>query len=420
MEDYIPDNKYKLMANRVVITGMGIYSCIGKNLEEVKESLYHGKSGIGIEEIRKEIGYRSPLTGILELPQLKGKLDRRLRIGLAEEGEFAYISTLEALANANVDMKFLEENEVGILFGNDSSAKAVILANDVISEKKDTTLLGSSAIFQSMNSTVTMNLAVIFKLKGINFTVSAACASGSHAIGLGYHFIKHGLQKMVICGGAQEINFYSMGSFDALGAFSLRTDEPTKASRPFDRDRDGMVPSGGAATVILEDYDQAIARGANIIAEVVGYGFSSNGGHISQPNDQGSHIAMKRALEDAGMEPSEIEYINAHATSTPLGDQYEAMAIFQTFGENGPLVSSTKSMTGHECWMAGASEIVYSTIMMQNSFIAPNINFENPDEHSAKLNIATKTIDKEINAFLSNSFGFGGTNSALIVKKFKE
>ncbi|MCE5344957.1 MAG: beta-ketoacyl-[acyl-carrier-protein] synthase family protein [Bacteroidales bacterium] len=407
------------MANRVVITGMGIYSCIGKNLAEVKDSLYQGKSGIGIEEIRKEIGFRSPLTGILEIPQLKGKLERRLRTGLAEEGEFAYMSTLEALENAKVDMNFLENNEVGILFGNDSSAKAVIEANNIIEQKKDTTLLGSGAVFQAMNSTVTMNLAVIFKLRGINFTVSAACASGSHAIGIGYHFIKHGLQKMIICGGAQEINFYSMGSFDALSAFSVRVDEPTKASRPFDRDRDGLVPSGGAASLILEDYDHAVARGANIIAEVVGYGFSSNGGHISQPNDEGSYTAMMRALEDAGMKPSEVDYINAHATSTPLGDQYEAMAIYKTFGEKCPLVSSTKSMTGHECWMAGASEIVYSAIMMENSFVAPNINFENPDEHSAKLNIATKTIEKDINVFLSNSFGFGGTNSALIVKKIK-
>lgn len=408
------------MANRVVITGMGIYSCIGKNLEEVKESLYNGKSGIGIEEIRKEIGFRSPLTGILEIPQLKGKLDRRLRTGLAEEGEFAYVSTLEALENAGVDMNFLENNEVGIIFGNDSSAKAVIQANKIIEEKKDTTLLGSSAVFQAMNSTVTMNLAVIFKLKGINFTVSAACASGSHAIGLGYLYIKHGMQKMIICGGAQEINHYAMGSFDALFAFSVGIDEPTKASRPFDRDRDGLVPSGGAATLVLEDYDTAVARGANIIAEVVGYGFSSNGEHISQPNDLGSYTAMARALNDAGMKPSEIDYINAHATSTPLGDQYEAMAIYQMFGENCPLVSSTKSMTGHECWMAGASELVYSILMMQNSFVAPNINFDNPDEHSAKINIATKTVDKEINAILSNSFGFGGTNSALIVKKIKK
>lgn len=404
---------------RVVITGMGIYSCIGKNLDEVKDSLYNGKSGIGIEDKRTEYGYRSPLTGIVERPNLKGVLDRRLRTGLAEEAEFAFMSTKEALENAKIDMEYLENNEVGIFFGNDSSAKAVIEAHSVVLEKKDTTLMGSGAIFQSMNSTVTMNLSVIYKLKGINMTISAACASGSHSIGLGYFFIKNGLQDMIICGGAQETNYLSMGSFDALSAFSVRTDDPAKASRPFDANRDGLVPSGGAATLILEEYEHAVKRGANIIAEVVGYGFSSNGGHISQPSNEGSFIAMSRALQDSGFTAKDIDYINAHATSTPLGDMYEAMAIDELFGKYRPPVSSTKSMTGHECWMAGASEIVYSVLMMQNNFVAPNINFENPDEHSAKLNIASKTIDKNIDVFLSNSFGFGGTNSALIVKKIK-
>lgn len=402
---------------RVVITGMGIYSCIGKNLDEVKESLYTGRSGIGIEQIRSEYGYRSPLTGILERPQLKGVLDRKLRNNLAEEGEYAYVATVQALQQAKIDEAFLENNEIGIFYGNDSSAKAVIEANDIARIKKDTTLIGAGAIFQSMNSTVTMNLSVIFKLKGINMTISAACASGSHSIGLGYFFIKNGLQKMVVCGGAQETNYYSMGSFDALSAFSIRVDEPTKASRPFDANRDGLVPSGGAATLILEDYDHAVARGADIIAEVVGYGFSSNGGHISQPSDNGSYIAMERALIDAGLKPSDIDYINAHATSTPMGDMYEAMAIDKLFSETKPPVSSTKSMTGHECWMAGASEIIYSILMMQNNFVAPNINFETPDEHSSKLNIVSKTLEKKIDIFLSNSFGFGGTNSALIVKK---
>lgn len=404
---------------RVVITGMGAYACIGQNLEEVKESLYQGKSGIGIEEIRKEVGYRSPLTGLVERPQLKGKIERRLRVGLAEEAEYAYVSTVEALGNANIDMEFLEKNEVGILFGNDSSAKAVIEANNTIMEKRDTALLGSGAIFQSMNSTVTMNLSVIFKLRGINMTISAACASGSHSIGLGYFFIKNGLQKTIICGGAQETNYYSMGSFDSLGAFSVQTDDPTKASRPFDKNRDGLVPSGGAATVILEEYEQAVKRGVPILGEVIGYGFSSNGGHISQPSNEGSYRAMKMALDDAGLKPAEIDYINAHATSTPLGDMYEAQAIHQLFGEYKPPVSSTKAMTGHECWMAGASEIVYSNLMMQNNFIAPNINFEEGDEHSSKLNIISKTEDRKIDTYLSNSFGFGGTNSALVVRKIK-
>ena len=278
-------------------------------------------------------------------------------------------------------------------------------------------MLGYGIIFQSMNSTVNMNLSTIFHLRGVNFTVSAACASGSHSIGLGYMLIRQGLQDMVLCGGAQETNFYSMASFDALGAFSVRMDEPEKASRPFDRDRDGLVPSGGAAALVLEDYDHAVARGANILAEVIGYGFSSNGGGISEPSDEGSVIAMSRAVKDAGVELDDIDYINAHATSTKQGDMYEAIALERMFKGQRALISSTKSMTGHECWMAGASEVVYSLIMMHNHFVAPNINFENPDEYAEKLNLTAKTVDMDVNVVLSNSFGFGGTNSALVLRK---
>ncbi len=404
---------------RVVITGMGAWSCLGKNLEEVKDSLFHGRSGIILDPERKSWGYRSGLTGKVEPAQLKGLLDRRARIQLSEEAEYAYLATLEALKNAKMDMEFIEKNEVGILYGNDSSAKAVMEAIDIVRAKKDTMLIGSGSIFQSMNCTVTMNLSTIFKLKGINFTVSAACASGSHAIGLGYLFIKWGLQKQIVCGGAQEVNPYAFGSFDGLSAFSIREADPTKASRPFDRDRDGLVPSGGGATVILEDYDSAVKRGAPILAEVVGYGFSSNGEHISNSSMDGQIRSLQMALDDAKMTQHDIDYINAHATSTPGGDRAEAQAIDAVFGKAKPMVSSTKSMTGHECWMAGASEIVYSMLMMQHNFVAPNINFENPDEDSAKLNIVTKTVERNIDVFLSNSFGFGGTNSTLIIKKIK-
>ncbi|HMI63649.1 MAG TPA: beta-ketoacyl-[acyl-carrier-protein] synthase family protein [Puia sp.] len=403
--------------HRVVITGMGIYSCIGKNLDEVRESLYQGKSGIIYDPVRKEFGYRSGLTGFVEKPNLKALLDRRSRIMLPEQGEYAYLATIEALKNAGIDEGYLDQTEVGILYGNDSTAKSVIECTDIIRKKRDTMLVGSGSVFQTMNSTVTMNLATIFKLKGVNFTISAACASGSHSIGVGYHFIKSGLQDCIICGGAQEVNHYSMGSFDALSAFSILESAPTKASRPFDRDRDGLIPSGGAATVILESLDSALKRGAPILGEVVGYGFSSNGGHISNPTVEGPVRSLVMALKDAGIAAAEIDYINAHATSTPAGDASEAKALDEVFGAFRPLVSSTKSMTGHECWMAGASEIVYSMLMMQNSFIAPNINFENPDEYSAKLNLATDTVEKDINMFLSNSFGFGGTNSSLIIKK---
>jgi len=405
------------VSTRVVITGMGIYSCIGENLQEVKNSLYQGKSGIVFQQERKDFGYRSGLTGMVKIPNLKKELSRRQRISMDDESLFAYVATKEALTNAKIDEAFLDKNDVGILYGNDSTAKAVVESTDIVREKKDTALVGSGAIFKAMNSTVTMNLSTIFKLKGVNFTISAACASGSHSLGVGYLMIKNGLQDTVICGGAQEINKYATASFDGLGVFSPNEEDPTKASRPFDKNRDGLIPSGGAATLILESYESAIERGAPILAELVGYGFSSNGGHISTPNVEGPSKAMRKALDQAGVKPSEVDYVNAHATSTPVGDANEAKAIVEVFGENGPLVSSTKSMTGHECWMAGASEVVYSVLMMQNSFVAPNINVTELDEDAAKLNLAKETVNKKIDVFLSNSFGFGGTNSALVVKK---
>jgi len=401
---------------RVVVTGIGIWSCLGTNLEDVKTSLYEGRSGIGVEQERITYGYQSALTGIVEKPVLKGLLHRRLRVGLSEEAEYAYMAAREAFANAGIDEEFMLKNEIGIIFGNDSSAKPVIEAANIMAEKHDSQLLGSGLIFQSMNSTVNMNLSSIFHLRGVNFSVSSACASGSHSIGLGYLLIKQGLQDRVLCGGAQETNYYSMATFDALNAFSKRMDEPTKASRPFDRDRDGLIPSGGAAALVLEDYDSAVKRGAPILAEVCGYGFSSNGGGISQPSDDGSVTAMTRALKDAGMEADDIDYVNAHATSTHQGDMFEAIALDRLFHGKHALISSTKSMTGHECWMAGASEAVYSILMMKHHFVAPNINFENPDAYSEPLNLATQTVETEVNTVLSNSFGFGGTNSALVLK----
>ena len=396
---------------------MGIWSCLGTNLEEVKESLYTGRSGIGIEEARIAYGYQSALTGIVQQPNLKGLLHRRLRVGLSEEAEYAYMAARECFERAGISDDFLLNNEVGVIFGNDSSAKPVIEAANIMAEKHDSELLGSGLIFQSMNSTVNMNLSTIFHLRGINFTISSACASGSHSIGIGYLLIKQGLQDRVLVGGAQETNFYSMATFDAIGAFSKRMNEPTKASRPFDRDRDGLIPSGGAAALLLEDYDSAVKRGATILAEVCGYGFSSNGGGISQPSDDGSVLAMSRALQDAGLTVDDIDYVNAHATSTPQGDQFEAIALNRLFNGKRALISSTKGMTGHECWMAGASEAVYSILMMQHNFVAPNANFENPDEYSEPLNLSLKTVDTEVNTVLSNSFGFGGTNSALVMKK---
>ena len=406
------------MSKRVVITGMGIWSCLGTNIETVKQSLYEGKSGIDLQPERLEYGYRSGLTGIVETPIItKQMLDRHTRAGMSEEAQYAYMASRQAFEQAYITDEYLRENEVGCIFGNDSSAKPVIESSRIMDEKHDSAMLGYGLVFQSMNSTVNMNLSTIFRLRGVNFTISAACASGSHSIGLGYMLIRQGLQEMVLCGGAQETNYYSMASFDALGAFSIRMNEPTKASRPFDKNRDGLIPSGGSAALVLEDYDHAVARGATILAEVVGYGFSSNGVGISEPSDNGSVIAMSRAMKDAGVDLDEIDYINAHATSTLQGDMYEAIALDRLFHGQRALISSTKSMTGHECWMSGASEIVYSIIMMQNNFVAPNINFENPDEYSEKINITAKTVETEVNTVLSNSFGFGGTNSALVIRK---
>lgn len=409
------------MEQRVVITGIGIYSCLGENLSEVLDSLKAGKSGIIYDPARTEFGYRSSLTGFVKDPDLKPFLGRRDRIGMHQPAQFAYMSTREALENARLDVDFLEKNETGIIFGNDSTAGAIVETNDKARARKDTTLIGSGDIFQNMNCTVNMNLSTIYKLKGINLTLSAACASGSHAIGMGYLMIKQGLQERVICGGAQEINVYAMGSFDGLGAFSIRDqkEKPHLASRPFDRDRDGLVPSGGAATVILESLESALKRNAPIYGEVLAYGFSSNGDHISNPNVDGQYRSLMMSLKHAGINPDQLDYVNAHATSTPVGDSTEAQVIAEVLGSKVP-VSSTKSMTGHECWMAGASEIVYSLLMMHNDFIAPNINFENPDEYSARINVIPEYKEKKINCFLSNSFGFGGTNSSLIIKSFKK
>ena len=407
------------MEKRVVITGMGIYTCLGKTLDEVRDSLYTGKSGIILDQARKEMGFRSGLTAYLEVPDLKKELSRNQRVYMPEQAKYAYCATVDALKHAGITQDYLDSHEVGLLYGNDSSADAVVKSVDTMREKKDTTLVGSGAIFQSMNSTVTMNLACIFKLKGINLTVSGACASGSHAIGLGALLIKNGLQDMIVCGGAQEVNPFSIGSFDGISAFSVRESDPTKASRPFDRDRDGLVPGGGAATVIIESYESAVKRGAPILAEVLSYGFSSNGDHISVPNVDGPSRSLKMAIDLAGIDIREIGYVNAHATSTPVGDKNEAKALYNVFGDYKPEITSTKSQTGHEMWMAGASEVIYSMLMMKNDFIAPNINFENPDEDSAKLNIPSKRVEKKFDVFLSNSFGFGGTNSTLIVKNIK-
>ena len=404
------------MEKRVVITGMGIWSCLGNTLDEVRDALFKGKSGIVFSQERKDLGFRSALCAKVEHPDLKPFVSRNLRQFMPEEAQYAYMATRAALADAKLEQDYIDSHEIGIIYGNDSVAEATMRALDKFREFHDTSACGSGAIFQSMNSTVTMNLACLFRLKGINLTASAACASGSHAVGLAYLLIRNGLQDCVVCGGAQEANLYSVAAFDGIQSFSVRKDVPEKASRPFDRDRDGLVPGGGAATVVVESYEHAVKRGAPILAEIVSWGFSGNGNHISTPNIEGPARSLELCLKNGNVQPGQIGYINAHATSTRIGDAREAQAIAQVFGGLSIPVTSTKSQTGHEMWMAGASELIYSILMMKNDFIAGNINFENPDEETACIQVLPETKETHFDMFLSNSFGFGGTNSTLIVK----
>ena len=404
------------MEKKVVITGMGIWSCLGRTLDEVRDSLYRGTSGIVFDAERKSLGFRSALCAAVPSPDLKPFIPRNQRQFMPEEAQYAYMATRQALEDAKLDADYMEHHEVGLIYGNDSVAEATMHALDKFREFHDTAACGSGAIFQSMNSTVTMNLACLFRLKGINLTASAACASGSQSIGLAALLIRNGLQECVVCGGAQEANLYSVAAFDGIQSFSVREDHPTCASRPFDRDRDGLVPGGGAATVVLESYEHAVRRGAPIWGEIVGWGFSGNGDHISTPNIEGPVRSLEACLRNSGVTPKEIGYINAHATSTRIGDAREAQAIARVFGDWQLPVTSTKGQTGHEMWMAGASELIYSMLMMKNDFIAGNLNFENPDEETACIHVLPERKEVHFDMFLSNSFGFGGTNSTLIVK----
>lgn len=404
------------MERRVVITGMGIWSCLGNSLSDVCHALYAGKSGIIFSQERKEAGFRSALCASIQRPDLKSFISRNLRQFMPEEAQYAYMATRAALEYAQLDQDYIDSHEIGLIYGNDSVAEATMRSLDNFREYKDTAACGSGAIFQSMNSTVTMNLACLFRLKGINLTSSAACASGSQAVGLAYLLIRDGLQDCVVCGGAQEANLYGVAAFDGIQSFSVREDEPSKASRPFDVDRDGLVPGGGAATLVVESYESAVKRGAPILAEIVSWGFSGNGNHISTPNVDGPARSLELCLQHGGIDPRQIGYVNAHATSTRIGDAREAQAIARVFGDYRVPVTSTKSQTGHEMWMAGASELIYSILMMKSGFIAGNINFEHPDEDTACLNILPETREIGFDMFLSNSFGFGGTNSTLIVK----
>ena len=399
------------------ITGMGIISSLGDTIGEVALSLEKGRSGIVLDRSREEKGFKSGLTSSLEdfSPDRWGFTKKSLRT-MGEPALFASAAAMDAVKDSGLPHDVVASDRCGVVFGNDSTVRDGVEAIDTARRDGETRCIGSGAIFKSMNSTVTMNLAACLGTRGANWTISAACASSAHAIGQALMLIRSGFQDAVITGGAQELNWMGMASFDALNVFSSRKTSPQEASRPFDRDRDGLVPGGGAACLVIEALDQAEKRGAEIHAIIEGYGFSSGiGRNLSQPDAEGSARAMTNALKDAGTTADAIDYINAHATSTPAGDLAEAAAINRVFG-NTTAVSSTKSMTGHECWMSGASEVIYSVLMANNSFIAPNINFRQLDDNCPAINVISKTTPAVIRRSLSNSFGFGGTNSALVLK----
>jgi 3-oxoacyl-[acyl-carrier-protein] synthase-1 len=404
---------------RVAVTGLGIISTLGNSLEAVCGSLRAGRSGIIIDEERRGLGFRSALTGAIRDFDPADYFPRKARRAMGEPALYGCAAALQAVRAAELREADLQSDEVGVIVGNDSCCQPAVEVADEV-RRAGPHGVGSGQIIRAMNSTVTMNLSTLLGTRGANWTVAAACASGAHAIGQGYALIRGGLQQIVLCGGTQEINWQAMAAFDALGAFSTREAEPEKASRPFDAARDGLVPSGGGAVLVLEDLERARARGARIWGEIVGYAFSSDGAHLTQPSGDGAVRAMRRVLAAAAVAPAEVDYVNAHATSTLVGDAVEAKAIASVFGGDEtarrPWVSSTKSMTGHECWMAGASETLYTLLMMAAGFVAPNINVYAIDPACAGVKLATRTVETPVRTALVNSFGFGGTNATLMLR----
>lgn len=406
---------------RVVVTGMGIISCLGLSRSEVRESLRKGKCGIILDPKRKELGFRSGLTGIIEGFDGQWNLERRYRKTLPDFGWWALNAVDQSLAQAGINPAELAGDEkTGAIFGNDSSVVTGVEQCDMLRTAGETRGIGSGHVFRLLASTITLNLCTKLQLRGSSWSVSGACASGAMAIGQAAELIAQGKQDRMICGGAQEISWQSMCSFDAINAFSRREDAPNKASRPFDQDRDGLVPSGGAAAVFLEAEESARKRGATVFAEVCGYETTSDGHHISAPSGDGLLRAMEGAIHNAGLTSDDIGLVMAHATSTSVGDAQEAKALCRLFGtdkgKKGPFVTATKSLTGHEFWMAGASQVVYGLLMSRAGFVAGNPNFENPDPVASELNIPLETINFSPRYILCNAAGFGGVNGCLVVK----
>jgi 3-oxoacyl-[acyl-carrier-protein] synthase-1 len=400
---------------RVVITGRGIVSCLGNSRQEVMASLRAGHSGIEFIPERKNLGFRSALGGrIKDLPP--PNVPKRNLRQMGPGSLLAVHATMAALGEAGLEPQQIQQERVGVLIGNVGNMQDVYQQCRMFHDKSQK--LGGTAEQRVMADSVSANLSVLLGTKGYSLTVSAACATGAAAIGFAAQLIRTGIQDVCICGGTQEDAWESICHFDALQAFSLRESEPAKASRPFDKYRDGLVPSAGCGIVVLEELEHARGRGASIYAELIGFALTSDGYDMTIPSGEGSLRCMELALKDAAIAPDQLDYINAHATSTVVGDAVEAQAIAKAFGK-GPFVSSTKSMTGHELGAAGSNELIYCLLMMEHAFVAPNVNLEEIDPQCAGIKlVANHAIDAHINTAASNSFGFGGVNTCIILKKF--
>ena len=398
----------------VVVTGMGIISCIGSGLNEVLSSLKNGKSGIKSNPTYKDMGFRSHVSGSVDI-NLSELIDRKVLRFMSEASGFAYLAAQEALINAGLELSSIDTSRIGIIAGSGGASSAAQIEASDIARAKGPKRIGPYAVTKTMGSTVSAILGTTLKLKGVNYSISSACSTSAHCIGHAAELIQLGKQDIVIAGGAEQEHWTSSSMFDAMGALSSQyNDSPEQASRAFDLNRDGFVIAGGSGMLILEEEEHAIKRNAPIIARLAGYCANSDGYDMVSPSGEGATRCMNEALKIYG---GDVDYINAHGTSTPVGDLAELGAIKNVFGDSGPVIGSTKSMTGHSLGATGAQEAIYSILMMQNDFIAPSINIDNLVEEAEGLKIAQTMIEQEVNAVMSNSFGFGGTNASLVFTK---
>jgi len=405
-----------IQMKRVVITGIGIVSSIGNNATEVLASLKSGKSGISRSESFAEQGLRSQVWGKPSI-DTKEHIDRKAIRFMGDAAGYSYIAMDQAINDAKLTDEQVSNFRTGIVAGSGGASSANIVASADTLRTRGIRRVGPYAVPKTMSSTVSACLATPFKIKGVNYSISSDCATSAHCIGNAMELIQLGKQDIVFAGGGEEVDWSLAMMFDGMGALSAgRNDTPEQASRTYDADRDGFVISGGGGMVVVEELEHALARGAHIYAEIVGYGATSDGYDMVAPSGEGAVRCMQQAME--GVEGT-VDYLNTHGTSTPVGDVKELGAIQELFGENSPAISATKAMTGHALGAAGVHEAIYSILMMENNFVAPSINVDNLDEKAQGLDIVTEKRDVELNLVMSNSFGFGGTNATLVMQKYK-